>query len=76
MALIYFISGVFYGGSHVIIMAARLMRSRHEIKFETESQGGKPSVLVLSPKRNTTLRPLRNEDEDLIERFAGHEGVV
>ncbi len=46
IALIYLILGVVDGGTHGI-MAERLMRSRHEFKFENELQGGNPSSYSL-----------------------------
>ncbi len=72
IALIYFILGVVYGGTHGIL-AARLTRSRHGSSLKTNRRG--QPLLSLSHKRNTTLRPLRNENEDLIERPAAPEGV-
>ncbi len=41
-----------------------------QIQIQQRIEGRYP-LLDLSYKCNTTLRPLRNEDEDLIHRFAG-----
>ena len=46
-----------------------------QLQLHLEGAGRQP-LLDLSPVSNTAARPPRNEDEDLIERPAGSEGVV